>query len=70
VKNMTKWEYENILMLREMKRTGLLPKQILDKYGLEGWELVAVVRVESPTGMSGQSLGEGEVGYWLKREKR
>jgi len=41
---MTKWEYASIALIKGAKDSGLsTDKQLLDKYGLEGWELVSVV---------------------------
>jgi hypothetical protein len=41
---MAKWEYASIALVKGQKDAGVsTDKQVLDKYGLEGWELVAVV---------------------------
>jgi len=56
---MAKWEYASIALKKGMKDSGLsTDKQLLDKYGLEGWELVSVVPAL------------GDLVAYLKRQKR
>jgi hypothetical protein len=62
VTNMAKWEYASIALIKIQRETGLTTdKQLLDKYGLEGWELVSVVPIQANNVL--------EVIAYLKREK-
>ncbi len=55
---MPKWEYASIALVKGQKDVGLsTDKQLLDKYGLEGWELVTIVPAL------------GDLVAYLKREK-
>jgi len=55
---MTKWEYASIALVKGQKDMNLSnDKQLLDKYGVEGWELVTVV------------LAVGDLIAYMKREK-
>ena len=59
---MPKWEYMSIGLFNEQRTTGLTgDKQVLDKYGLEGWELVTIIKLETTKGL--------ELVAYLKREK-
>lgn len=58
---MKKWEYTVVPMAIGVKELGLSQEQILDKLGLEGWELVSVCVL---------TIKEGtEIIAYLKREK-
>jgi hypothetical protein len=60
---MAKWEYASITLIKIQRETGLTTdNQLLDKYGLEGWELVSVVPIQANNVL--------EVIAYLKREKR
>ena len=49
---MTKWEYAAFPLITGMKDTGVsTQKQLLDRYGLEGWELVSVVALKVKEGL-------------------
>ena len=46
VKLMTKWEYDVIPLITAMQDMGFTQqKEILDKYGSEGWELISVTTI-------------------------
>ncbi len=64
---MTKsWEYESISLVQRGIASGVSSdKELLNKYGQDGWELVAVVRVPSRA-VAGFSY---DVIAYLKREK-
>ena len=60
---MTKWEYAVIPLVTKMRELGYVTqKQLLDKYGLEGWELVSTVALSVPEGF--------DIVAYLKREKK
>ncbi len=55
---MPKWEYASIALVKAQKDMGLsTDKQVLDKYGAEGWELVTIV------------MALGDLIAYMKREK-
>jgi hypothetical protein len=59
---MVKWEYSSVALVKIQKDTGLsTDTQLLNKYGLEGWELVSVVSVQTNYGF--------EIIAYLKRKK-
>jgi hypothetical protein len=63
VKRLAKWEYAVIPLVTEMRELGYVTqKQMLDKYGLEGWELVSTVTLEVEKGF--------DILAYLKREKK
>jgi hypothetical protein len=63
VKNMTKWEYVSIALVKGILDAGVKTQEdLLNKYGLDGWELVSIVALQI-----NQSF---EVVAYLKRELR
>ena len=61
--NMTKWEYVSIALVKGIIDAGVKTQEdLLNKYGLDGWELVAIVALQI-----NQSF---EVVAYLKRELR
>jgi hypothetical protein len=61
--NMTKWEYVSIALVKGIIDSGVKTQEdLLNKYGLDGWELVAIVALQI-----NQSF---EVVAYLKRELR
>jgi hypothetical protein len=59
--NMTKWEYVSIALVKGIIDSGVKTQEdLLNKYGLDGWELVAIVALQI-----NQSF---EVVAYLKRE--
>ena len=43
---MVKWEYTSTALITEQKKTGIAgDKEVLNKYGQEGWELVCVTPI-------------------------
>ena len=63
VTNMTKWEYVSIALVKGIIDSGVKTQEdLLNKYGLDGWELVAIVGLQI-----NQSF---EVVAYLKRELR
>jgi hypothetical protein len=61
--NMTKWEYVSIALVKGIIDAGVKTQEdLLNKYGLDGWELVAIVGLQI-----NQSF---EVVAYLKRELR
>jgi hypothetical protein len=59
--NMTKWEYVSIALVKGIIDAGVKTQEdLLNKYGLDGWELVAIVALQI-----NQSF---EVVAYLKRE--
>ena len=60
---MTKWEYVSIALVKGIIDSGVKTQEdLLNKYGLDGWELVAIVALQI-----NQSF---EVVAYLKRELR
>jgi len=60
---MTKWEYVSIALVKGIIDAGVkTQEELLNKYGLDGWELVSIVAVQI-----NQSF---EVVAYLKRELR
>lgn len=60
---MTKWEYVSIALVKGILDAGVKTQEdLLNKYGLEGWELVSIVALQI-----NQSF---EVVAYLKRELR
>lgn len=60
---MTKWEYAVIPLLKGMRDTGLKTQEdLLEKYGLDGWELVSTAVLMIPHNL--------EIIAYLKREKK
>jgi hypothetical protein len=60
---MTKWEYVSIALVKGILDAGVKTQEdLLNKYGLDGWELVAIVALQI-----NQSF---EVVAYLKRELR
>ena len=60
---MTKWEYVSIALVKGIIDAGVKTQEdLLNKYGLDGWELVAIVGLQI-----NQSF---EVVAYLKRELR
>lgn len=58
---MTKWEYVSIALVKGIIDSGVKTQEdLLNKYGLDGWELVAIVALQI-----NQSF---EVVAYLKRE--
>jgi hypothetical protein len=63
VTNMTKWEYVSIALVKGIIDAGVKTQEnLLNKYGLDGWELVSIVALQI-----NQSF---EVVAYLKRELR
>ena len=63
VTNMTKWEYVSIALIKGILDAGVkTQEELLNKYGLDGWELVSIVALQI-----NQSF---EVVAYLKRESR
>jgi len=63
VTNMTKWEYVSIALVKGIIDAGVkTQEELLNKYGLDGWELVSIVALQI-----NQSF---EVVAYLKRELR
>ncbi len=61
--NMTKWEYVSIALVKGIIEAGVKTQEdLLNKYGLDGWELVSIVALQI-----NQSF---EVVAYLKRELR
>jgi hypothetical protein len=61
--NMTKWEYVSIALVKGILDAGVKTQEdLLNKYGLDGWELVSIVALQI-----NQSF---EVVAYLKRELR
>jgi hypothetical protein len=61
--NMTKWEYVSIALVKGIIDAGVKTQEdLLNKYGLDGWELVAIVALQI-----NQSF---ELVAYLKRELR
>jgi hypothetical protein len=61
--NMTKWEYVSIALVKGIIDAGVKTQEdLLNKYGLDGWELVSIVALQI-----NQSF---EVVAYLKRELR
>jgi hypothetical protein len=61
-KNLPKWEYAVIPLVTGREDVGVsTQEELLDKYGLEGWELVSVATVAVPRGL--------EMVAYLKRQK-
>jgi hypothetical protein len=59
--NMTKWEYVSIALVKGILDAGVKTQEdLLNKYGLDGWELVSIVALQI-----NQSF---EVVAYLKRE--
>jgi hypothetical protein len=45
--NMTKWEYVSIALVKGIIDSGVKTQEdLLNKYGLDGWELVAIVALQ------------------------
>ena len=45
--NMTKWEYVSIALVKGIIDAGVKTQEdLLNKYGLDGWELVAIVALQ------------------------
>ncbi len=60
---MTKWEYVSIALVKGVIDAGVKTQEdLLNKYGLDGWELVSIVALQI-----NQSF---EVVAYLKRELR
>ena len=60
---MTKWEYVTIALVKGILDAGVkTQEELLNKYGLDGWELVSIVALQI-----NQSF---EVVAYLKRELR
>jgi hypothetical protein len=60
--NMPKWEYATIPLIKAMRDMGYTEqKNVLDKYGDEGWELVSVIMVSIQN--------SNEIVAYFKREK-
>ena len=60
---MTKWEYVSIALVKGLLESGVKTQEdLLNKYGLDGWELVSIVALQI-----NQSF---EVVAYLKRELR
>jgi hypothetical protein len=60
---MTKWEYVSIALVKGILDAGVkTQEELLNKYGLDGWELVSIVGLQI-----NQSF---EVVAYLKRELR
>ena len=60
---MTKWEYVSIVLVKGIIDAGVKTQEdLLNKYGLDGWELVAIVALQI-----NQSF---DVVAYLKRELR
>jgi hypothetical protein len=60
---MTRWEYVSIALVKGIKDAGVkTQEEFLNKYGLDGWELVSIVALQI-----NQSF---EVVAYLKRELR
>ena len=60
---MTKWEYVSIALVKGVLDAGVkTQEELLNKYGLDGWELVSIVALQI-----NQSF---EVVAYLKRELR
>lgn len=60
---MTKWEYVSIALVKGILDAGVKTQEdLLNKYGLDGWELVSIVALQI-----NQSF---EVVAYLKRELR
>ena len=60
---MTKWEYVSIALVKGILEFGVkTQEELLNKYGLDGWELVSIVALQI-----NQSF---EVVAYLKRELR
>ena len=60
---MTKWEYVSIALVKGIIDAGVkTQEELLNKYGLDGWELVSIVALQI-----NQSF---EVVAYLKRELR
>ena len=60
---MTKWEYVSIALVKGIIDAGVKTQEdLLNKYGLDGWELVSIVALQI-----NQSF---EVVAYLKRELR
>ncbi|MGA3289119.1 MAG: DUF4177 domain-containing protein [Candidatus Bathyarchaeia archaeon] len=60
---MTKWEYVSIALVKGIIDAGVKTQEdLLNKYGLDGWELVAIVALQI-----NQSF---DVVAYLKRELR
>jgi hypothetical protein len=63
VTNLTKWEYVSIALVKGILDAGVkTQEELLNKYGLDGWELVSIVALQI-----NQSF---EVVAYLKRELR
>jgi hypothetical protein len=63
VLNMTKWKYVSIALVKGILDAGVkTQEELLNKYGLDGWELVSIVALQI-----NQSF---EVVAYLKRELR
>jgi hypothetical protein len=63
VTNMTKWEYVSIALVKGILDAGVkTQEELLNKYGLDEWELVSIVALQI-----NQSF---EVVAYLKRELR
>jgi hypothetical protein len=63
VRNMTKWEYVSIALVKGILDAGVkTQEELLNKYGSDGWELVSIVALQI-----NQSF---EVVAYLKRESR
>jgi len=60
---LTKWEYVSIALVKGILNAGVkTQEELLNKYGLDGWELVSIVALQI-----NQSF---EVVAYLKRELR
>jgi Domain of unknown function (DUF4177) len=60
---MTKWEYISIALVKGIVAAGVkTQEELLNKYGLDGWELVSIVALQI-----NQSF---EVVAYLKRQLR
>ena len=60
---MTKWEYVSIALVKGIIDAGVKTQQeLLNKYGLDGWELVSIVALQINQNF--------EVVAYLKRELR
>ena len=60
---MTKWEYVSIALVKGLLESGVKTQEdLLNKYGLDGWELVSIVALQI-----NQSF---EVVAYLKRQLR
>lgn len=60
---MAKWEYLSVALVQEQRNTGIVgDKEVLNKYGLDSWELVAVIPVQTTKGLDAVAYFKRKIG--------